>query len=149
MMSRGCSQGLRASLAKNARPSPAWACRRTTRGLIASTRGSARPGLPLESCGRGSIRNVEAPHAIGEFTGREAHRTLDAADFVDVEAVELVSVTRVRKLDRFLSRSAPVLTPDPETADLQIVAFDSDVNVAPTPHGRVPLPHIPLTPDSR
>lgn len=79
----------------------------------------------------GLLPYVKAPDAIGKLCGREANGVVNATDFIDVEAVELVRVAGVGKSQCILIGSSPIVTPDLDTAKLEIFSFDPNVDIAP------------------
>jgi hypothetical protein len=75
--------------------------------------------------------DVEAPNAVRQFARREADGTCGVPDFVDVVAMDLIGIGRVPQLDGLDASSAPIMPPNPQTANLDLVAFEADVEDAP------------------
>jgi hypothetical protein len=64
---------------------------------------------------------------VRQFARREADGTCGVADFVDVVAMDLIGIGRAPQLDGLDASS----TPNPQTANLDLVAFEADVEDAP------------------
>ncbi len=78
-------------------------------------------------CGR-------APHPTVAY--REPPGVVESANLANIEAVALIIVLRVGKLQCILAGPPPLLLPNLDPAQPQVVPFDADVGIPPAVHTR-------------